>query len=226
MTDFFEDTEEDLSDEEAAEIIRETVGEYDEPASDFVQPSTRGPVAKRYQKKIKTVLNTIFRQTVAHEAAVPDAAAILMYGPAFSEKWGDLAAHDARVRKAIDMVLDGSENPYLAAAIATMPLLLQVYRNHEDALSPKGAVEAVRQSRKRAKEREPKRIRIPFTKRYMEFRFRLRVPAVQNMTNDPQQLAAYVFNNPDIIRAMQKAGIETIGGVNLNGDASQRSPTG
>jgi hypothetical protein len=106
-----------------------------------------------------------------------------------------------------------------------MPLLLQVYRNHEDALSPKGAVEAIRKTRAQAKEREPKRLRIPFTKRFIEFRFRLRVPAVQNMTNDPQQLAGYVFNNPDIIAAMKKAGIETIGGVNLNGDASQRSPT-
>jgi hypothetical protein len=222
MTDFFEDLE-DLPDDEAAEIIRETVGEYDEPEPTFVQSTTRGPVAKKYEKKIKTVLNTIFRQTVSHQAAVPDAAAILMYGPQFSEKWGDLAAHDARVRRAIDMVLEGAENPYLAAMMATMPLLLQVYRNHEETLSPKGAVEAIRKSRADAKQREPKRLRIPFTKRYLEFRFRLRVPAVQNMTNDPQQLAAYVFNNEDIIRAMRKAGIDTIGGVNLNGDASTRS---
>jgi hypothetical protein len=226
MTDFFEGIE-DLPDDEAAEIIREVIDEeYDTPEASFVSTPVRGPVAKKYEKKIKSVLNVIFRQTVAHEAAVPDAAAILMYGPNFSEKWGDLAAHDARVRRGVDMILDGSENPYLAAAIATMPLLLQVYRNHEEALSPKGAVEAVRKSRAQAKQREPKRLRIPFTKRFIEFRFQLRVPAVRNMTNDPQQLAGYVFNNPDIIAAMKKAGIETIGGVNLNGDASQRSPTG
>jgi len=222
MTTFFEDLE-DLPDEDAARIVSEVEGEYDEPESEFVQSVTRGRIAKQYEKKIKTVLNTIFRQTVAHQAAIPDAAAILMYGPAFSEKWGDLAEADKRVRKGIDMVLEGAENPYLAAAIATMPLILQLYRNHEDALSPKGAVEAIRKSRAQAKQREPKRLRIPFTKRYIEFRFRFRVPAVQNMTNDPDQLAAYVFNNADIIAAMRKAGIETVGGVNLNGSAGQRA---
>jgi len=46
---------------------------------------------------------------------------------------------------------------------------------------------------------------------------------VRNMTNEPQQLAAYVFNNPAVIASMQKAGIETIGGVNLNGSAEQRA---
>jgi hypothetical protein len=221
MTTFFDDLE-DLPDEDAERIIS-GIDEYDEPEPEFVQSTTRGRTAKQYEKKIKTVLNTIFRQTVAHQAAVPDAAAILMYGPAFAEKWGDLAETDKRVRRGIDMVLEGTENPYLAAAIATMPLVLQVYRNHEEALSPSGAVQAIKKSRAQAKEREPKRFRIPFTKKYLEFRFRLRVPAVQNMTNDPDQLAAYVFNNADIIEALKKAGIETVGGVNLNGSAYQRA---
>jgi hypothetical protein len=197
--------------------------DYDEPEPGFVQSQARGRISKQYEKKIKTVLNTIFRATVAHPGTVPDAAAIIMYGPAFAEKWGNLAEADKRVRKGIDMVLEGAENPYLAAMIATAPLLLQAYRNHEDALSPSGAVQAIKQSRAKAKEREPKRLRIPFTKRYVEFRWRLNVPAVKNMTNDPDQLAAYVFNNEEIIAAMRKAGIETIGGVNLNGSADQRA---
>jgi hypothetical protein len=213
----------DLPEEEAAQIIGE---EFDEPEAGFVQSTARTPTAKKYERKLKTVMNTIFRQTVAHQPTVPDAAAILMYGPAFSEKWGDLAGHDARVRRGIDMILSGTENPYIAAATATLPLVLQVYRNHEEALSPKGAVEAIRKSRAEAKQREPRRVRIPFTKRYLEFRIRLRLPAVENMTNDPQQLAAYVFNDPNIIAAMRKANIETIGGVSLNGDAGQRTPAG
>ena len=222
-TSFFDDLT-DLPDEEGQRIAEEMDGEYDVPAAEFVESAKRGVIAKRYEKKIKSVLNVIFKQTVAHQAAVPDAAAILMYGPAFAEKWGDLAEADKRVRRGIDMMLDGAENPYLAAAMATAPLLLQVYRNHEDSLSPRGAVEAIRKSRQNAKQREPKRVRIPFTKRYMEFRFRLRVPAVENVTNEPQQLAAYVFNNPDIIAAMRKAGIETIGGMDLNGDGGFPPP--
>jgi|SRR5215831_1336541 len=219
MTDFFEDLE-DLPDEQAARIINE---EYDTPDEQFVQPTVRGRTAKQYEKKIKTVMNVIFRQTVAHQATVPDAATILMYGPQFAEKWGDLAEHDKRVRRGIDMILDGTENVYIAAAIPAAALLLQLYRNHEDALSPSGAVEAIKKSRANAKAREPRRVRIPFTKRYLEFRWKLNMPAVKNMTNEPQQLAAYVFNNPDIIASMRKAGIETIGGVNLNGSADQRA---
>ena len=222
MTTFFDDLD-DLPEEEAQRIAAEVEDQYDIPESEFVQSVTRGRIAKQYEKKIKTVLNTLFRQTVAHQAAVPDAAAILMYGPQFAEKWGDLAETDKRIRRGIDAIVEGAENPYIAAAMATMPLFLQIYRNHEEALSPKGAVEAIKQSRARAKERTPRRIRIPFTKRYMEFRFRFRLPAVQNMTNDPEQLAAYVFNNADIIEALKRAGIENVGGVNLNGNAYQRS---
>src|SRR5215831_13481509 len=177
MTDFFV---EDMDEEEAQKYVEDgPVGEeeYDTPQAEFVQPSIRGPVAKRYEKKIKTVLNFIFKQAVAHDAGVPDAAAIIMYGPPFAEKWGDLAEHDKRIRRGIDMLLEGSENPYLAAAVATAPLLLQLYRNHEQVLSPSGAVEAIKKSRARAKEREPRRLRIPFTKRYIEFRFKLSIPA-------------------------------------------------
>ena len=217
MTTFFDELD-DLSPEEADEVI---AGEYDTPDEQFVQATVRGRTAKSYEKKIKTVMNVLFRQTVAHRATVPDAATILMYGPNFAEKWGDLAEHDKRVRRGIDMLLDGTENPYLAAAMATAPLLLQVYRNHEDALSPSGAVEAIKKSRARVKEREPRRVRIPFTKRYLEFRWKLNVPAVKNLTNEPQQLASYVFSNPEILTAMQRAGITTIGGVNLNGSAEQ-----
>ena len=222
MTEFFEDLE-DLPDEEAQRIVGEMEGEYDEPEPGFVQAPPRGRTAKSYEKKIKTTLNVIFREAVARPSTVPDAAAILMYGPNFAQKWGDLAEHDKRVRRGIDMLLDGAENPYLAAAFATMPLLLQCYRNHEEALSPSGAVQALKKSRETAKQREPRKLKIPFTKRYVEFRWKLNVPAVKNMTNDPQQLAGYVFNNPDIVAAMRRAGIDTIGGADLNGSARQGS---
>jgi hypothetical protein len=228
MTDFFEDelTEEELTGEFVGlgDVPPPGDEEYDQPRSDFVSSNYRGPVAKKYEKKVKTVLNVVFRQTVARESTVPDAAAILMYGPQFAEKAGDLANKDPRARRAIDMLTEGSDNVYLAFGIAAVPLVLQLWRNHEEILNPKGAVEAVRESRKRAKEREPKRIRIPFTKRQIEFRFQFKLPSLRNLTNEPDALAAHVFSNPDIILAMQKAGIEEIAGMNLNGDsAGQRT---
>jgi hypothetical protein len=195
--------------------------EYDEPDGDFVQNAVRPIIARKYEKKIKTGLNTLFREAVAHEKTVPDAAAIIMYGPRFAEKWGLLANHDKRVRRGIDMFLEGTENPYLAAVLATTPLLLQVWRNHEDELSPKGAITAMKESRKKAKEREPRKIKIPFTKRHIEFRWRLNLPSARNLTNDPKALSQYVFSRQDIIEAMQKAGIVTFAGAEFNGAGKQ-----
>jgi hypothetical protein len=231
MTDFFED----LTDEEVTgEILDEPPAggagnsqeepEYDQPEASFVGTNYRGPVAKKYEKKVKNIFNVLFRQAVAHETFVPDAAAILMYGPDFAQKAGDMANKDPRVRRAIDMLTEGSDNVYLAFGLASAPLILQLWRNHEEALNPKGAVEAIKKSRARAKEREPRRVKIPFTRRYVEFRFKLQLPSVRNFTNDPRALSVHVFSNPDIIAAMHKAGIEVFGGV--NGDSSRQPSSG
>jgi hypothetical protein len=228
MTDFFE---QEMTDEElVGEFINapgdsEKPEDYDQPDSEFVQKNYRGPVAKKYEKRVKSVLNVVFRQSIARESTVPDAAAILMYGPQFCEKAGDLANHDPRVRRGIDMLMEGSENPYLAFGLAATPLILQLWRNHEDQLNPKGAVSAIRQSRAKAKEREPKRLKIPFTKRHIEFRFKLQMPAIRNLTNEPTALALHVFSNPEILLAMQKAGIEDVSGLaNFNGHGNSRTP--
>lgn len=184
--------------------------EYDQPDGEFLEKEWRSPVAKRYEKKLKKNLNTIFRAAIAHEATVPDAAAILLYGPDFCEKWGNLAATDKRVRRGIDWLADGTENPYLAAAIATLPLVMQLYRNHEESLSPTAAVKAVKASRARAKDRPGRQIRIPFTKRAITIRFRIAAGAIQNLTNDPVALTNHVFGNPDVIQSLQNSGITNI----------------
>jgi len=189
--------------------------EYDRPEPGFVAGNYRNPVARRYEKKVKAILNVVFRQTVANESTVPDAAAILMYGPQFCEKAGDLANHDPRARKAIDMITEGSENPYLAFALAAMPLALQVYRNHEQSLNPKGVVEGVRKRRETAKQRDARRIKIPFTKRYISFRWQLTLPSVHNLTNEPRALVSHVFSDPNILLAMQKAGIDQVAGYSF-----------
>jgi|SRR5215467_289616 len=224
MHEFF--TEEELTaefiDEPGPGDVPPPSEDYDRPEAGFVADNYRGPVARKYEKKVKAVLNVVFRQTVAKESTVPDAAAILMYGPDFCARAGDLANHDPRVRKAIDMITEGSENPYLAFALAAMPLVLQVYRNHEDALNPKGAVQAVRTRREKAKLREPRKIKIPFTKRFIAFRWQLSLPSVHNLTNEPRALVSHVFSDPNIVLAMQKAGVVEVAGFNFaNSDGTR-----
>lgn len=167
------------------------------------------PVARRYQKKVRRVMATAFRFTVGQRATVPDAAAIIMHGPELAEKAGILADKDPRFRRGIDMLTEGTENPYLAFAFAAIPLAMQVFRNHEDVLSPRAIIEA-RKQYKAYQEANPtpgKEWRIPGTKRKIRVRFRLHFPAIRNFTNDPNALSQYVFLNPDMVEAMQRFGI-------------------
>jgi hypothetical protein len=194
--------------------------EYDKPNADFVtKGSRRNATALMYEKKSRKFLNSLFRQAVAHEATVPDAAAIIMYGPEFSEKLGDLAAVDPRVRRGIDMVTGGTENPYLAFAFAAAPFILQVYRNHESGLAPSAIVNQVKTSRAQAKERPVRQFRIPFTKRTIGIRFKLHFPLMANLTNDPDALSQYVFSQEAVLASLEKAGITKVA---FNGNAPQK----
>lgn len=215
-------TAEDLADEFIGEIPEDQVGdvEFDAPPPGFVEPTRRPPRAKQYEKKAKKFLNVVMRSAVQHEATVPDAAAIIMYGPEFCEKLGDLANHDARVRRGVDFIMEGAENPYLAFAIAALPMAAQVYRNHQQEMAPRAIVESVRRGRAEAKDRPGRKIRIPFTKRTISVRFRIHFPSVENFSNEPAALKDYVFGDENITAALQKAGIEVAG---LNGNAKRSS---
>jgi len=192
---------------ETPEAGTEIPEDYDVPDPGFVKEQYRGPVAKKYEKTVKDTLNTLLRLTVQRESTIPDAAAIIMYGPEFAEKAGDLAAVNKRFRRGIDLITGGTDNPVLAFALAATPLILQVWRNHEQALSPSAAIESIKESRKAAKQRPGKRVRIPFTKRHLEIRLQWKLFKLEQITNEPNALAAHVFTNPEILASLQKAGI-------------------
>ncbi len=188
-----------------AEALTDTEADFDQPDANFVEPDKRTIRAKSYERKVRKALNAVFRETVKHESTVPDAAALVMYGPAFAEKTGDLADVDPRVRRAVDWIMDGTENPYIAFAFATMPLAMQLYRNHQDHIAPSAIVQTVKRRRAEVKQREGKTFKIPFTKRSFTIRFRF--AGVEQLTNDPEQLAQYVFSQQPILDAMEKANI-------------------
>lgn len=216
-------TAEELADDFIGEIPEQELpdGEqYDQPEPGFVTGSKRPPRALQYQRKTQRFLNVVMRSAAQHPSTVPDAAAIIMYGPDFCEKLGDLANHDARVRRGVDFIMEGAENPYLAFAIAALPMAAQVYRNHQEAMAPRAIVEGVKRGRAEAKSRPGRQIRIPFTKRTITVRFRLHFPSVENFSNEPAALTEYVFGDPNISAALKKAGIEV---ASVNGNAQRAS---
>lgn len=177
------------------DLIDESDITVDQPDVDIAASPKRGRIAKQYEKKTKTFLNVGFRMAVSHPATVPDAAALLMLGPDICEKTGDLAAHDVRVRKAIDFLTEGADNPYLALGMAIAPLFFQVVRNHEPVMEP-----------------ATRGIKVPFTKKRLNLRFGVKLGKLRNFTNDPNALVSHAFSDPAVKAKLAEQGI-TIAGL-------------
>lgn len=150
-------------------------------------PLPRG--AKEYQRKSRVLVSTATRLTL-NPATLADSAALVIHGPKLADSVGILATHDPRVARGIDMLTEGAENPYLAVVMAAAPLILQMVRNHEPVAEP-----------------EVRGIKIPFIKRTIKVRFNVKLGNLRNITNDPEQLKAYVFNDEAIQAALVKQGV-------------------
>jgi hypothetical protein len=177
---------------------------YDEADPTFAKQKPRPVKARAYEKKVSGILRAGFKYTAEHEATVPDAAAILLYGPEFCRATGDLANADERVAKAIDWLTEGTENPYLAFAFAAIPFAAQLYRNHEDVANPKAMATAIKESRGKRKEKAPREYKIPFTNRTLRLRIAFSLPSLKLITSPPEALTEHVFTNPDILRTLEK----------------------
>lgn len=153
----------------------------------------RNKRSRDYEDRVNGLLSFGMKMLVQNENTMPDAAALIQYGPGVASKAGDLADKDERVRKAIDFITTGSENPYASLAIATLPLVLQILRNHETT-----DLKARRIS-----------VKVPFTKREISlpFRFRLKNKAMRSITVEPSVLVNATFNDPEILAALMSQGV-------------------
>lgn len=166
---------------------------YDSPDTGIITQRQRPQKAKTYERKVKSVLSAAFKVTASHPATVPDAAAILMYGPNLAEKAGDLAADEAWAARAIDFLTEGAENSKLAFASAAGIFALQILRNHEPSLQPNP---------------DRKGFKIPFARgRRMKLKFGIKLGRVRELTHEPTALSDYVFSNPAVMAALKKQGI-------------------
>lgn len=173
----------------------------DEPNSPIAAAPSRTKRAQDYEEKVNDLLRTIMNACAQSPGTVPDAAALIAHGPTLASKTGDLADSDPRVRRAVDFITSGTDNPYLAFSIAALPLIAQILRNHET-----------------GEEKRRVTLRIPFTKRLftVPFRIRLKNPVLRSVTVDPKLLADSTFTQPDILAAMLSQGVQ-VPGYSLNG---------
>lgn len=155
----------------------------------FIADATkRKAAALRYEKKVNKTVSGLVKVAAQHPATVTDAATLFLYGPKLGRAFGDLAAEDERVAKAIEWFDSGVSNPYLDAAAVAVPIMLQLMRNHEVEATPEG-------------------VKIPFTKRRITLRFRIKFPWLNKATDDPGHLYRQVFGNATVRQKMSERGI-------------------
>lgn len=166
-----------------------------EPDLSLIDSKPRGAKAKKYEKKVAGLFSVGVKVTIAHPRTLADSAALLMYGPNIAEKAGDLAASNERAAALIDMITDQTENPATALIVASIPLALQVIRNHEPQL-------------------ETKERGIPVGRgRRIKFRIPFRLgKRMKNVTRPPDVIAHEVFSNEKVQEALARQGINIVVG--------------
>ena len=189
---------------------------------------TRTTRSREYEKKVNSVLKSVFFASL-NNRRIDDAATILDRGPAFALAAGNLADHDERVARVLDM-LTAPDNPYVVAAITAIGLVGQLTRNHEDELhNIPDAVRAGRRERRARKAAEKAgatanghrvQMRLPFG-RTVSFAVRLRFRSLRNIgkifrlqTQEPSAVVNRVFSDQKLLAALEKQGIV----IRVNGE--------
>jgi hypothetical protein len=176
-------------------------------------------VSKEYRKKANSFLKMLMTGCL-NTGNFPDAAAIIDRGPAFARAVGQLSASNETVRKGIDLVML-PDSP-VAQFIATgLPLLSQLYRNHEETLSTiPGKMRMTRAERKVAREagkdqpkpepkftiRVGKRIKIP-VRINMKMRWQFLLGGMRAQTVNPNMLTYKVFGDQKVVDRLTQMGV-------------------
>jgi len=172
----------------------------------LLKPATSAN-AKQYETKILSVLKEVLRYRLT-PTGLPDAAAILTYGPEFAARAGVLADSDPNVARVIDLVT-APDSPWVTFAFVAMPFIGQLFRNHEEQIKAIPAKARMsRAERKAERAAQPRaEVRIPGTKRTLRVPFRIKLPLgiFRASTVAPELLVHNVMSNPDIRKALHKS---------------------
>ena len=222
MTDTFavEDLEEDIlgpeADSEPSEDVPGT-GQIDTSffeAPDFADfiKKPRSAAARDYEKRTASLLKTVAFARMQSPGGLPDAATLIYHGPKFASAAGMLAAEDKHAAKMIDLITS-PENPYVMFAIAGIPLVAQLLRNHEAELAEaRKHVKMTRAQRKAAAAGKPKpvaEITIPVIKKKIKVKlpFRIKFEFFRGQSVEPAAIVNSVFSDPRVRRELRKQGI-------------------
>jgi hypothetical protein len=177
-----------LSDEALAAMQEEPSEPVDRT---FLKQPRRKPHAKKYEDKIRGLMLVGTQIGLSSPNTVADACTVIVHGPKVARTWGDLAAENETVANAIDFITKPSDSPITAAMLASIPMALQLVRNHEPVAETPVRV-----------------IRVPFTKREIKLRFKINLGRLQNMTLDPDELTERVLAIPEIKTQIDKWGLK------------------
>jgi hypothetical protein len=171
--------------------------------------------AREYEKKTEAALNTIMRFCAQNPRTVADAATLIAYGDNFASAVGEVAEINKQTRRMIDLVLS-PESPWLALAVAGIPMVTQLMRNHEagiqripEAVKNRPSKEQRKASKAEAKANRPK-VTFKLFKREIRLSipFRIKFGYFMSQTVEPELITRNVFSNPDVVKAIKKRGID------------------
>ena len=177
--------------------------------------TTKTGVAREYERKTSALLKAGLIGAI-NAGQFPDAAALIKHGPGFASATGFLADADDRAKAVIDF-LTTPANPYALFLITALPMVSQLFRNHERELAQSREQFVTRKERKaqRKAEREtqPKMtLHLPFGKT-LTLGIRARFPVgrifagFRAQTTDPRDLAVTVFSDPKVVEYLRKQGV-------------------
>lgn len=172
-------------------------------------------IAREYEHKTEAALNSVMRFLAQNPKTAPDAAAIIAYGDNFASAVGEVAEINRNTRRMIDLILS-PESPWLALAIAGIPMVTQLLRNHEATVQaiPEAYKNRPSKEQRKAAKAEAKANRPKLTLRLFKREIRITVPFklkfgfVMSQTVEPKALADAVFSNEQVVKALKKRGID------------------
>lgn len=168
------------------------------------------PRAKEYRGKANSLFNAILQLRLADPNGLADVSAILQRGPTTALRAGALADENEQFRKIMDMVT-APDNPAVMLALAGIPLIMQLFRNHEGELQEARNMRAARKGMTREEKQKAKaarpRVEFRFLGRTfkMPFRFKVNLGAMlRTNTVPPEYLVSTVIGDPKVRTELTK----------------------
>jgi hypothetical protein len=171
---------------------------------------TETPRAKEYRDKVNSLLSTAVQMRLGDPNGLADVSAILQRGPVTAIRAGALADDNENFRKALD-VITAPDNPAVMFALTVVPLVMQLFRNHEGQLQDVRTAHAAKKKltpdeKKAAKAARPRvEFRALGRTWRLPFRFKFNLGSILKMnTYPPDMLTASVIGDPKIRTELTK----------------------